>query len=165
MWKRRLKTFGIALAVVAVLWASWITAARVIAHPVPNRIIGAVGHLVSGYCTAAGCGSNLIIDVGEGFEDDVVYDIVLCLDAECWEIQTILGDQAGNTGNPLEVEHEGTITASLDNVPRPLTSDVSLVVWADGEKMVRHEGTVTFEVHQPNGPFCEPTCYTGVVTI
>lgn len=39
------------------------------------------------------------------------------------------------------------------------------MVLADGEEMVRYEGEVTFQVDRPNGRFCEPTCYWGLVVL
>src|SRR5690606_31479191 len=119
----------------------------------------------SGCGGLAGCSSALTVDVGQPFNGGVTYDIVLCLEAECWQDQVIFKDRVNDSGDPLLVEHKGTISVHLPNVPRPLTSQVSLTVWADGAEMVDHQGQVLFQVFQPNGPSCEPTCYHGVVTI
>src|SRR5690606_32229854 len=145
MTKRTVKIVGVTLTVVAVLWASWLTAGIVASHPLPNRIIAAVGNLVSGDCTLAGCSSALTVDVGQPFNGGVTYDIVLCLEAECWQDQVIFKDRVNDSGDPLLVEHKGTISVHLPNVPRPLTSQVSLTVWADGAEMVDHQGQVLFQ--------------------
>lgn len=158
MWKRSLKIVGGIFITWAVLWVGWLTVGtRVASHPDVAGLLGT--------CTLAGCESGLAVDVGEEFVDGVVYDIEVCLDDECESVKVIFGDGVRGSSIPLQVEQRGTITTHLDNQPLSLTANVSLVVLADGEEIVRHDGEVTFRVQRPNGRFCEPTCYWGTIVL
>lgn len=118
-------------------------------------------------CTLADCGgSEVIVDLGQGMEDGVEYEIELCLDDACWNSTGVFEDGVSQPpGEPLHVESSGMIHRWVQNDPDALPSDISVVVWADGEEIVRHSGKVVFEAHRPNGPGCPPVCYIGEVVI
>lgn len=117
-----------------------------------------------GYCTLMGCESYLTIDTGVVVIEYTTYRVQACLDGECWEGTTVANDSRDDDSG-IQLESGGSISLYLAGEDRSTTSTISVVIWADGEEILRHQGEVVFEVHRPNGRWCEPTCYFGHVVI
>jgi hypothetical protein len=116
-------------------------------------------------CTAVGCMSMLSIETGVGLGEGTTYEIEVCLDDECWEGVPVANDSHGDDHGDVYVDAGGIVQVFFGEEERSRTGRVSVVLTAAGEEIVRHEEEVEFEVSQPNGPWCEPTCYFGLVTV
>lgn len=53
--------------------------------------------------------------------DDVVYDIQVCLDNECWELETTFRDGVSQSTTELAVGRDGSITLLLGDTAAPST--------------------------------------------
>lgn len=130
-----------AVAGAFVLWTVWFTYANPFDH-----------------CTLAYCASNLSIDSGVPWIEGVTYEVEVCVDDECWEGVTVANDSRDDDSGAVGLGSGGDIAVYLGDGERPTTSGVTVVITADGVEVERYAGEVEFEVHQPNGRWCEPIC-------
>jgi hypothetical protein len=118
-----------------------------------------------GYCTMAGCESYLSIDTGVPWFEGITYEVEVCLDDQCWEGITVANDSRDDDSGTIGLDSGGYISIFLGAEERATTSTVTVVVTADGVEVERYAGVVEYEVNQPNGRWCEPTCYFGFVAL
>lgn len=119
-------------------------------------------------CTDAGCESGVLFTLDRNLVLDTVYRVEVCVEDRCVEGDLQVGSGADGTDGPLSLvigAFEDSVFYRLGERQVRGTHDVSLTVHAaDGELLVEWEGTAEFNRTQPNGPFCEPTCWLAEVT-
>ena len=144
-WKMLLVGLGIPGALVAGLWV--------------------LSQVVIGCNQLGGFGpSTLIVQLGRRLDHDVVYDVDLCLDEECWSTETVFQDEEEDLGPDMWVTTHGEIERILTEPPRSRRLPMSVSVTADGEEIVDYQGEVVFDVYRP-GLFCGIAIYNGRVRI
>lgn len=147
---------------------TWVFLTRILAAVVSAFVLWTVWFSYAnpfGYCTLAGCASHLYIDTGVPWFEGITYEVEVCLDDECWEGVTVANDTREDDSGTIGLERGGSISIHLGEEERPTTSTVTVVVTADGVEVERYAGVVEFDVRQPNGRWCEPTCYFGHVML
>lgn len=108
--------------------------------------------------------STLIVQLGRRLDDDVAYEVDLCLDEECWSTETVFQDEEEDLGPDLWVTTHGEIERILTEPPRSRRLPISVSVTADGEEIVDYQGEVVFDVYKP-GLFCGIAIYNATVTL
>ena len=130
-------------------------------------VLGGCGFSPFG-CTDAGCESGALFTLEHDLLMDTEYRVVACVDDRCAEGVLEVGPNADGSDGPLSVVIGDTDTVfyRLDELQLSGRHRVSLTVHAaDGELLVEWDGTAEFRRTQPNGPWCEPTCWLAEVTV
>ena len=102
----------------------------------------------NGVCTDIGCENA--VDVALVNQVDPVPGatrVRVCAEGQCERIR--LGRRAGDASLPVEDPGERDVELELT------------VVGRNGQTLTRDTQTVTLEKNQPNGPDCDPTCYSA----
>lgn len=148
----------------------------------PCRRLLSPGVLMSAYvCSMVGCVGDLAITMPRRFQEDVTYDIGVCLDTECWTdtvdfrdghgVGTLMGIAPDNAIH-MDIDHRqpslrrpGDKKASIRRLGDLSGGKVAISVTgkADGGETVDYRGETVFNVGMPHGPVCGPVCYGGKV--
>lgn len=132
---------------------------------VASLLLGGCGFAPFG-CTAAGCESGVLFTLERDLVTGSEYRVVACVDERCAEGGLQVGPDADGTDGPLSLvvgtDVADTIFYRLDEGGHRISLTVHA---ADGELLVEWEGTAEFGRTQPNGPWCEPTCWLAEVLV
>ena len=136
---------------------------------VASVLLGGCGFSPFG-CTAAGCETGVLFTLDRNLVTGTVYRVVACVDDRCAEGALEVGPDSDGTDATLSLvvgtDVADSIFYRLDERRPSGEHHISLTVQAaDGELVVDWEGTAQFELNQPNGPWCEPTCWLAEVTV
>jgi hypothetical protein len=118
-------------------------------------------------CTAEGCESGVLFTL-DGLGFDTQYRVRACVDDRCVDGALQVGGSADGTDGALSLVigvHSDTVFYRMDQHLAGTRSASLTVRAADGELLAEWEGTVEFVRTQPNGPFCEPTCWLAEITV
>jgi len=115
-------------------------------------------------CTAVGCDNRLRLHPGFDLQFDVAYEVEACIDGSCNE--AVLEQQAGDS---WDLEDGLTLRADEDNIDLALGdgdfSGMHAVTFTvrdpSGAVLASFDGPIEFTRTQPNGQFCEPTCWSA----
>lgn len=135
---------------------------------IPIAILTLAGTACSPFgCTDAGCESGVVFTLDRNLVMDTEYRVEACVDDRCVDGVLQVGNGADGTDGPLSLVigvDQDSVFYRLDDAQVRGTHDVSLTVHgADGELLVDWEGSAEFTRSQPNGPFCEPTCWLAEI--
>jgi len=100
-------------------------------------------------CTLAGCigGVSFETEATAEWVGSEIYRLEICIDGDCY--QHDVDPNTGSTG-------EFFVPTATDNHPE--RADVTVTATTpDGTKTVA-SGTIVFDLFQPNGARCDPTC-------
>jgi hypothetical protein len=118
-------------------------------------------------CTAIGCESAVVFPVAIDLEVDIAYDVEACVDEVC-ERQVLRvplpadGPYTGTAQGSISLYIDtDTITFTLGDRELRGNHRARLTVLRDGDPIIDDETDVEFARHQPNGPGCEPVCWSA----
>jgi hypothetical protein len=136
---------------------------------VASVLLGGCGFSPFG-CTEAGCETGVLFTLERDLVTGTEYRVVACVDDRCAEGALEVGPDSDGTDGALSLvvgtDVADSIFYRLDERRPEGEHRISLTVHAaDGELLVDWEGTAEFERVQPNGPWCEPTCWLAEVTV
>ena len=120
-------------------------------------------------CTLIGCDSQVIFELDTDIESGITYDVTACVDGACEEARVEVPPvndgavPAGQTDNIVISPDDDVVAYVLHGNDFSGSHIVSLSLDAPGLPSVRVEESVEFERSQPNGPRCEPVCWTATV--
>jgi hypothetical protein len=120
-------------------------------------------------CTLIGCDSQVIFELDTDIESGVTYDFTACVDGACEEARVEVPPvndgavPAGQTDNIVISPDADVVAYVLHGNDFSGSHIVSLSLDAPGLPSVRVDESVEFERSQPNGPRCEPVCWTATI--
>ncbi len=121
-------------------------------------------------CTAVGCINAVAFQVGFAVERDVVYEVEACVDGLCTHASmSVVGPatQTGDTVGALTLwEDADRLDLDLGHGDFSGSHEVALTIRdASGAALVSWSETVEMQRSQPNGPWCDPTCWYAEVEV
>ena len=122
-------------------------------------------------CTLIGCDSQVIFELDTDLQSGVTYDVTACVDGACEEAQVDVPPvndgavPAGQTDKIVISPDDDVVVYVLHGNDFSGSHIVSLSLDAPDLPSVRVEESVEFERSQPNGPRCEPVCWTATVRV
>lgn len=106
-------------------------------------------------CEMAGCFSGLIVRFDRSLlEVGPSYTVTACIDGGC----LVMEQEVRHDGDPFEV------SVPLGELQVGPEAHVTVDIRDENGNLVdEYTGDVAFTRNQPNGRWCEPTCWTGTV--
>lgn len=115
-------------------------------------------------CTAVGCANELRLHLSADLVPGNAYDVTLCFDDACHSV-TLEAPNAttGATSGPVWLwTHDDTVVIELGGGPFRSSHEVRFdLLDEDGEVLARFDDVIELVQSRPNGPFCEPTCWSA----
>lgn len=135
---------------------------------IASVLLGGCGFSPFG-CTDAGCESGVRFTLNRDLVTGTEYRVIACAGDRCAEGTLQVGPGADGIDGPLSLAigtGADTIFYRFDEHRPSGVQRVSLTVHAaDGELLVDTEVDAEFQRVQPNGPWCEPTCWLAQVLV
>lgn len=109
-------------------------------------------------CTLIGCWNSLDVVMEEAGVDRGNYEAEVCFDGTCQTVEVMVTvDEAGTASFTAE---------GLDGSPRAdRATQVSVRLLLGGATAGERSGPVLFRTSRPNGPRCDPVCFTGSLVV
>jgi hypothetical protein len=109
-------------------------------------------------CTLIGCWNSLDVAMEAAGVDPGTYEADVCFDGTCQTVEvTVTVDATGAARFTAE---------GLDGSPRDdRPTEVSVRLLQSGVMVAERSGPVLFRTSRPNGPRCDPVCFTGSLVV
>lgn len=119
-------------------------------------------------CTAMGCESQVLFELDVDIAPGTSYSVQACVDAQCEDAEIRVpagGGAIGTVGNIVVSPIDNVIAFRLHGADYSGSHAVTLNLELPDGGTVLVEQDVEFERSQPNGPRCEPVCWTATIRV